>query len=372
MKLGYSGRAAWQATWLNVLLVFLLAETSSSLTAQEGVIATDSFSAQAVKYSPDGSLIAIASNRGIDVFDAISGKQVHQLDSERYCRVLTFSPDGRSIVAVRDGPPPAGLLNESFSWQFSGESGTAVSIGNTSQDISIYEVSFSPRYEQLFLVTREKLTNGYDSLIQSITGIDDAIEHVKVNNKTLRSLRFIDEGQTAMVLEAATTINVYDVSDWSLIRQIQLENGTATSLDDANRKILAIGFRETAEDAKRKPVYWSLETDSTGPVVSRDLKAPGYVEGLYAALLLSDGNSKVVQTVQLRKSRTEMSIVPVVEMRDVETDTILWQFESTIPGDRATVAFSPDGKSMAVAQSDRLVILDTATGKALKKIELDR
>src|SRR5262249_23929153 len=64
--------------------------------------------ATAITFSPNSQLLAVANEDGTRLWDVASGKETLHLpfeDEFQRLRALRFTPDGRSIVALRRGSP---------------------------------------------------------------------------------------------------------------------------------------------------------------------------------------------------------------------------------------------------------------------------
>jgi len=79
------------------------ADAALTRASRQGIILQDlvgqQFEIRAVAYSPDGSLIATASEGGTRIYDASSADELRFLPQENLVNAIAFSPDG-AVVAT--------------------------------------------------------------------------------------------------------------------------------------------------------------------------------------------------------------------------------------------------------------------------------
>jgi WD40 repeat protein/beta-lactamase regulating signal transducer with metallopeptidase domain len=331
--------------------------------------------AAAVAVSPDGKLLAYGAG-GVRLCEADTGKEVHHLKGDGAVAALAFSPDsttlavraanqrvrlwdaktGKQLRQLSDAEPPRQVGGGFF----------IVTGGITSHEARA--LAFSPDGKRV-----ASAAAGTIRLWEADTGNEVPLRQGHWRSPSAVVLS--PDGKTAVSWGADRVVRSWEAATGKPLGAFAAPAGTRMAAFSGDGRTVALA---NADNTIR------LHDTTTGKEVSRLKGHPGGTTALAFApdgkVLASRGRGDntvrlhdVVRGVELRQLTIEPKRRPqqgmVIILGFPGQDTL-----GTGPG----LAFSPDGKLVVAplaANGDRsntLVLLDTATGKQLRKIESPR
>ena len=292
--------------------------------------------AMGVDYSPDGSLLAVASSIGIYLYDAGDLREVEFLKTESSVNSVAFSPDG-SLLASGSGDPGSGPDSNAVRlWRVSDGKLLRTLKGYVS---GVESVAFSPD----------------GSLLAAVAG--DAVRLWRVSDgKLLRTLKppehpvlvssvaFSPDG-SLLALGSDETVRLWRVSDGKLLRTLNTySNGVRSVAFSPDGSLLASGSDEAirlwrVSDGKLLRTLEPLEHTIMG----------GSVAFSPDGSLLASGCS---------------SHVCLWRMSDGKLLRTLDRYSSWV----RSVVFSPDGSLLAAAANNAVCLWRVSDGKLLRTL----
>jgi WD40 repeat protein len=296
-------------------------------------------------FSPDGKdLAAVVEEDDLHVFEAATGKHLHRLKHYWPSRVA-YSPDGKTLASAR-GPAirlwDAATGKEHF-LEFEGHQAGVAAVGyspggktlaSAGEDVRLWEpatgklirripgsahaLAFSPDGKTLAVVGRDRTIR----LFEADTGKETA--QLKGHRNQLRAVAFSPDGRTLASGDAQATIRLWDVAAGKELHQIDLKSGTET---------LSLAF-------------------------SPDGQTLACAGGWNDSSFLPKNAVFNVQGVKMTWKQGYLIL-----LWDVASGKEIRRFEG-LQDDLKSVAFSPDGKTLAAAsRNGRVGLWDVATGR---------
>ena len=298
-----------------------------------------------VNFSPDGQTLASSSEDGtVRIWKVADGTEVQILEGHRdWVRSVSFSPDGQTLASGSSD-------NTVRIWKVA--DGTEV---QTLEEHSkaVTSVSFSPDGKTLasaswdYTVKLWNLENG--KLIQTLKGHDSSV----------RSVSFSPDGTTLASTSEDNTIKLWSVANGTLLQTLEGHRSPVWSVSfNPNDKILASASSDNTvklwnvEDVKDVKDLKDLEPPTIKP---QTLK--GHRSRIWSVSFSPDG--------QTLASASADSTVKLWALNSTEPQTLEGHGSWV-----RSVSFSPDGKLLASASSDKTVKLwQVEDGKLLQTLE---
>lgn len=287
-------------------------------------------------FSRDGRSVVTAQDNGlVHVWDAVSGRELNTLDVmadapalDKLLRGFALSPDGRLIAA-------AGFAFDQARQQIIHR----VWIHDVKQDrpvraievtaVDLYSVAFSPDGASL-------ATGGFGGQVELWdVASGDRLAARKLGNAPVRSMAFAPDGKVIAVNEEGKGARLWDLAQGGETLMASPMAGASAPVFSADRRLMAVNLLDGQAE---------LRDRTTG---QNQLTARGT-----ALAFAPDGRSLVVAGAD---GGTLATI-------NVETGSERWRLRLAW-GSRCDVAFSPDGKTIAVAHGSVLRFFDAATGR---------
>jgi WD40 repeat protein len=287
----------------------------------------------AVKFSPDGRMLAVGGYREVRLLDPLSGKVLAVLAGHAdYVRSIAFSPDGNLLAAAGGAPQRFGEIKI---WDAHSHQLLKSMQGHKD---CIYSISWSPNGKFVASGSYDKMVKVWDvSAGREAMNLQDHIDAVfavafSPDGKTLASA---SQDRTVKIWDVETGHRLYTLSDAS-------DGLTSVAYSPSGNRLAAVGYDKT--------IYvWKLAKDDGQ--LSQSLIADE--DSLLAIIWSHDGNSIVTASSDgsIRFRDTKLALIGVI---DHQPDWV------------EAMDISPDGKWLAAGRyNGALSIYDTKTYKDL-------
>ena len=270
-----------------------------------------------IAFSPNGELLAAGTNLGVWLYDVATSREVALLPAPRV-EDIAFSPDGRTLAS--SGPYEIRL------WEVT----TAHQIAAIDLDHSPESLAFSPDGRTLAFGSRAGI-----ELWDVATRTLKAAVHEKVA-WGMQSVAFSPDGRTL----AAGTWTDYSVRLWDV--------ATTT------RTAIFKGHKDNVTSVSFSPDGRTVASASRDHTVKLwDVAARSIVTTL-------EGHESFVSNVVFSPDGMSLaSASDKVKLWDLATGNA-----TTFSSTNGNLAFSPDGRTLAVGSSGEVLLLDVSTGSA--------
>lgn len=287
-----------------------------------------------VKYSPDGTRLAVATSIGVWLYDTSTDTELNLLtEGQDYVQAIAFSPDGSTLASGGYLPNPVIRL-----WD--ADTGKLRSTLDGYEDV--LALAFSP--DGTILASSGEWPDYrirlWDVAMQQLR--DTRFD----NTGSPYALSFSPDGKTLVSGGRDNTVRLWDIQTGAL------KNRLKGHRDDVNAVIFSEDgeiFASGSDDGTIR--LWAAHTGEMLTILKGDAKFP---EGIRALAFSPDGTT-------LASAKAEKIWVWNIHTK---------QLNGILEGharDVFAIAFSPDGKTIASASSDwTLRLWNTFTGKPRK------
>jgi WD40 repeat protein len=296
----------------------------------------------ACAYSPDGKTLAAASaDHKVSLFDAATGKLIRQLRGHQsVVTSIAYSPDG----TLASGAAKAG---EVCIWEPA-----------TGKMLHRFHACRGPVWSLIFSRDGKSLhSGGHDSpILVWDPGTGTELRWFGGPVEGSRSLALSPDGST-VASNGNGKVQLWEAATGKLIRPVAAQKDPVRALAfSPDGKLLAAG----SEDG----TVWLLDpsTAEVRRLLPEDPKRIKIPRAVYALAFAPDGKTLAAGSADHTLSLWEVATGRRVrELPGVGSVTYTSFHEGGIP----CVAFSPDGRRLAVGQDNRLAVLDAGSGEEL-------
>ena len=287
-----------------------------------------------IAYSPDGTLLAVATSIGVWLYDASTDTELNLLSEEPdYVQAIAFSPDSSTLAsggyspnhAIRLWDTDTGNLRDTL------DGGEEILVLTFSPDGTMLASSGGwPDYPiQLWSLTHRQLQ-------------DTLFGHTRWTS----ALTFSADGQTLISGSEDRTVRLWDVHTGE-VKCILEEHR-----DDVNAVVLSPDGKTLASGSDDGTIqFWDMHTGEMLATLEEDAKFP---EGFNVIAFSPDGKTLASATAKQ------------IQLWDTHTKQLRGVLEGHT-SDVTDIVFSPDGRTIASASWDcTLRLWDTSTGKLRK------
>jgi len=297
-----------------------------------------------IEYSPDGTILAVASPVGISIRKADSLEEILYIETAIYVNNVAFSPDGKTIAAALDDKTAKiwSLSDGSLITTFEGHTdwvtavafsadGTLLATGSADKTASVWKVSDG-------------------SLVTTIKG----------QGLRISAVTFAPDGQSLFTSSLDGTVRRTQISDGTLIRAIgghyiqdMKVSADGTILAVYDKSLSYSGYGEIAiyqiDNGKK------LLSIKGGQYYYNDIRSIALSpDGKYVAASWRDYTAKIwnVSTGDVKNS-----------FEDLRPENYYYSY--------FVVAFSPDSQTLAMGGRNVIGMWDVASGKLVKNEKIN-
>jgi WD40 repeat protein len=330
----------------------------------------------ALRFSPDGKTLAVKYSRSVHLWDVAGGKQVHQLGEAE--------PVGRFVYPVEFGP--VGVLTPlAFS-----KDGKALAVldGNTIRPWDVgggKEKGSAPGHQGAVLTAFASA----DEKTLTTLGADETVRRWEVSTgkelstltlPTGTALALAADGKIAATMDPGTaTIRIWDVTAGKELRsmkkppvgEVQMYALSELALSPSGKYLAVRSWGTSLElwdttNGKQLPVASKSLDPETFAFVAYDMPRRKPTDLVFAP----DGRTLafMVPAGGTVKSGTWGTHARSIRLWDAALGKDIIQLEGAYRG-MVGLAFSPDGKTLAVRETDKLTVMELATGKSRFQIK---
>jgi tricorn protease-like protein/mono/diheme cytochrome c family protein len=289
-----------------------------------------------VKFSPDGSVLAVGGYRAVRFIDPASGKVIATLNGHAdYVRSIAFSPDGKMIAAAGGAPQTEGEIRI---WDVQSHQPVRTLQGHKD---CIYSVAWSPDGKLIASGSYDRMVKLWDAASgKEVRNLQDHIDAVfavafSPDGKRLASA---SQDRTVKIWDVATGKRLYTLSDAS-------DGLTSVAFSPAGDRLAAAGYDKT--------IYMWRLGDEDGRL-SQSLIADE--DSMLALVWSPDGKMIVTASSDgsIRFRDTKLDLAGVIERQ---------------PDWVQALAMSPDGRWLAAGRyNGTLSLYDVKTYKEAREI----
>ncbi|MFC2107088.1 caspase family protein [Bacteroidota bacterium] len=308
-----------------------------------------------VQFSPDGKKIITSSNdRTVKIWDATTGKQLQILqdsyDDEYYS--AQFSPDGKWILTISWKNRIAKI------W----DAKTGEQIHNFNNKIRNDFICFSPDGSMILSVPQDNIAKIWETssgrLLQVLQGHTDEIHYAQ----------FSQDGIFVVTASADKTAKIWEASTGRPLRNLQGRADFIISAHFSNdgEKIITESFDNTIK-------VWDLSTakllqnfEEFNYLMGSSQFSP---DGEWIATASADSVARIFETVTGKLLHELIGHTSVRNNMRIYTDMGTYKDTTVLSSNINSSHFSPDGKKIVTASSDKTAIVwDAINAKLLYKL----
>ena len=319
---------------------------------------------QEVAFSPDGSLLAVASSFGIWLYDAATSRELALLLGHTYgVSSVSFSPDGSTLAS-------GSWDNTVKLWDVATRRNIATLEAHTS---SVYSVSFSPDGSTLASGSRDNTVKLWDVATRR------NIATLEGHRDNVWSVSFSPDGNTLASGSSDNTVKLWDVATRRNIATLEGHTSEVNSVsfspdgstlasgsDDNTVKLWDVATRRNIATLRgHRGIVRSVSFSPDGSTLasgSSDYAVKLWDVATRQNIATLEAHTSSVRSVSFSPDGSTLasgSSDNTVKLWDVATKS--WNF-FTHTGVAGKVSFSPDGNTLASGSSDYAVKLwDVAT-----------
>ena len=216
-----------------------------------------------IKFSPDGSLLAVGTSIGIWIYDVHSRKEVNFLKSNTYqIDALTFIEDGTKIVSAGVDGPVGRIITWEVKTESSPEKPNVPKIGNLLSGTGYFWASALSNDGNLLAVG-----NGGGSIHLWDLHKGSKISTFKAHSDNLSGLAFSPDGSTLASGSYDSKIHLWDVATYKRLQTLtQLSEAHAIAFSHDGKRVangnFGGGLQSWDLETKQKLVSFKGHTDA--------------------------------------------------------------------------------------------------------------
>jgi WD40 repeat protein/tRNA A-37 threonylcarbamoyl transferase component Bud32 len=298
-------------------------------------------------FSPDGIRIAASVGASVKIWDAANGQTVHSLEGSSGFTALAFSPDGKRLAATS-------MHRQVMVWDTAtGEKVHKNLPGHTSQ---VWAVAFSPDQTRFASASLDGTVRLWDTM----TGQELLCCRGHIGG--VWSVAFSPDGSRLASAGSDGTVKVWDASMHHEARLLKghLDAVTCLAINPDGTRLASADTGGTVKvwDGATGHEVFPAHPGHGGEIWGMAFNA----DGNWLASVSDDGKEKVDETVKVWNLKT-CQVILLKGHTDQLAGTAKPPFSP-----RRSVAFSPDGKWLALASADKTVkVWDLSDNAALRQ-----
>ncbi len=306
-------------------------------TLEEGV---DMMGGENIAYSPNGSLIAIPAWDGLQMWDTETDKPINKLENSFGVDNFLFSPDGKTIAFV-------GMLENNVWTVWLSDPTTGDEKIKLEHTDEVKEIEFSPDGKSIATVSTDNTVLVWDTTTGTYKYMlehTDSVVGVSYNPDRHNMLTTVHRDRTVWVWN---TVRLKGKPTFKLSKHTKGISGVAFSPD--GKTLATVG-----ED--RFLHLWGIPTSTFNATSMESVypKAPLTFSPNGKTLAIGNANGVTLLGVAPRR------------VRPIRYNQL---FKGSTRASVRSIAYSPDGNTIAFAAHGRIVLLDITTEKVVYTLE---
>ena len=322
-----------------------------------GAAFTDTFGAiSSVAYSPDGKLLAAGTLEGqIRLWRTTDGQPILTCEGHTSgVASVTFSPDGQTLAS--------GSLDQTVRlWKVATGQNLKILAGHTSE---VRSVAFSPDGRILASGSIDQMVCLWDVADPKGLNTDQSLKTLSGHTNGVRSVAFSPDGRILASGSIDQTVRLWDVYTGRNLKTLAGHTaGVWTVVFSPDGQTLASGSADQTVRLWDVADPRRLDTDQSLKTLA------GHIYGVWTVAFSPDGQTLASgsddQTVRLWDVANALSFVNDTTLDSGQSLKTLSAHANTV----RSVAFSPDGQTLASGSFDQTVRLwDVHTGQSLRTL----